>query len=136
MFNALKQFMFDLFLLFLFSLIFVSGSPSNAQMSVEELKEIFSGSKQVSEETGSDGREIVLPRFNPGTPSPSAKKMMDAIRKRRVPGKPEHTVLTEKHRRDLVILKFAEGSNIRLRDGNLVSLDSDTEKTTKPILTH
>ncbi len=123
--------MVGLFLLFLFNLIFVSDNPCNAQMSAEELKEIFSGSGLVSEETGSDKREIVLPRFNPGEPSLSVKKMMDALYKRRVPKKPEHTVLTGKHRRDTVILKFAEGSNVRLRDGKLVSLDHEYGKNNK-----
>ncbi len=39
-----------------------------------------------------------------------------------VPEKPKHTVLTEKHGKDMVILKFAEGSNIRLRQFKRVNL--------------
>ncbi|MBT3233822.1 MAG: S8 family serine peptidase [Calditrichaeota bacterium] len=48
-----------------------------------------------------------------------------ALRARWAPPKPEHTVLSNEYHRYCINVKFAEGNAVRLRDGKLVSSDSN-----------
>jgi hypothetical protein len=55
--------------------------------------------------------------IEPPPPIPKA-----ALKPRWVPPKPEHTEIRDKWRKDLIVVKFVEGSKVRLRNNRLVSL--------------